>query len=142
MTFKEALEAMKQGVPVKLPSWGGYWWWDEESQTILMYTKDADKGITLTELPKNIIITKAVAVVNKVFNAATTNVITVGTNDAANDLLGSSDITAGTANSYTKDMFKIFKGKTIIKVKYTQTGAKATAGEADIYLNVVRIPEA
>ena len=39
-------------------------------------------------------------------------------------------------------MFKIFKGKTIIKVKYTQTGAKATAGEADIYLNVVRIPEA
>lgn len=42
MTFKEALEAMKQGVPVKLPSWGGYWWWDEESQTILMYTKDGD----------------------------------------------------------------------------------------------------
>ena len=40
MTFKEALEAMKQGVSVKLPSWGGYWWWDEESQTILMYTKD------------------------------------------------------------------------------------------------------
>lgn len=42
MTFKEALEAMKQGVPVKLPSWGGYWWWDEESQTILMHTKDGD----------------------------------------------------------------------------------------------------
>lgn len=110
--------------------------------TVTFDTKDADKGITLTELPKNIIITKAVAVVNKAFNAATTNVITVGTNDAANDLLGSSDITAGTANSYTKDMFKIFKGKTIIKVKYTQTGAKATAGEADIYFNVVRIPEA
>ena len=80
--------------------------------------------------------------VNKAFNAATTNVITIGTNDAANDLLGSSDVTAGTANSYVKDMFKIFKEKTIIKVKYTQTGAKATAGEADIYLNVVRIPEA
>ena len=31
MTFKEALEAMKQGVPVKLPSWGGYWWWDGQS---------------------------------------------------------------------------------------------------------------
>ena len=42
MTFKEALEAMKQGVPVKLPSWGGYWGLDEESQTILMYTKDGD----------------------------------------------------------------------------------------------------
>lgn len=105
-------------------------------------TKDADKGIVLAKLPENIIITKAVAVVNKAFNAATTNVITIGTNDAANDLLGSSDVTAGTANSYVKDMFKIFKEKTIIKVKYTQTGAKATVGEADIYLNVVRIPEA
>ena len=105
-------------------------------------TKDADKGIVLAELPENIIITKAVAVVNKAFNAATTTVITIGTNDAANDLLGSSDVTAGTANSYVKDMFKIFKEKTIIKVKYTQTGAKATAGEADVYLNVVRIPEA
>lgn len=105
-------------------------------------TKDADKGIVLAKLPENIIITKAVAVVNKAFNAATTNVITIGTNDAANDLLGSSDVTAGTANSYVKDMFKIFKEKTIIKAKYTQTGAKATAGEADIYLNVVRIPEA
>lgn len=105
-------------------------------------TKDADKGIVLAELPENIIMTKAVVVVNKAFNAATTNVITIGTNDAANDLLGSSDVTAGTANSYVKDMFKIFKEKTIIKVKYTQTGAKATAGEADIYLNVVRIPEA
>lgn len=105
-------------------------------------TKDADKGIVLAKLPENIIITKAVAVVNKAFNATTTNVITIGTNDAANDLLGSSDVTAGTANSYVKDMFKIFKEKTIIKVKYTQTGAKATAGEADIYLNVVRIPEA
>lgn len=105
-------------------------------------TKDADKGIVLAELPENIIMTKAVVVVNKAFNAATTNVITIGTNDAANDLLGSNDVTAGTANSYVKDMFKIFKEKTIIKVKYTQTGAKATAGEADIYLNVVRIPEA
>ena len=40
MKFKEAFEEMKSGIPVKLPSWAGYWWWDEESQTILMYTKD------------------------------------------------------------------------------------------------------
>lgn len=39
MKFKEAFEDMKSGIPVKLPSWSGYWWWDEESQTILMYTK-------------------------------------------------------------------------------------------------------
>ena len=40
MKFEEALKAMKSGIPVKLPSWGGYWWWDEECETILMYTKD------------------------------------------------------------------------------------------------------
>ena len=40
MLFAEALKVMKGGRGVKLPSWGGYWWWDEESQTILMYTKD------------------------------------------------------------------------------------------------------
>ena len=40
MKFSEAFSAMKSGIPVKLPSWAGYWWWDEESQTILMYTKD------------------------------------------------------------------------------------------------------
>lgn len=39
MKFKEAFEEMKSGIPVKLPSWAGYWWWDEESQTILMYTQ-------------------------------------------------------------------------------------------------------
>ena len=40
MKFKEALKEMKNGIPMKLPSWGGYWCWDEEAQTIIMYTKD------------------------------------------------------------------------------------------------------
>lgn len=40
MNFVEALKAMKNGAKVKLPSWGGYWYWDEEKQTIMMHTKD------------------------------------------------------------------------------------------------------
>ena len=40
MKFQEALKEMKKGIPMKLPSWGGYWYWDEEAQTIIMYTKD------------------------------------------------------------------------------------------------------
>lgn len=46
MKFSEALKLMKQGTPMKLPSWGGYWCWDEEKQTIMMHCKpqDADKG--------------------------------------------------------------------------------------------------
>lgn len=104
-------------------------------------TKDISKGIDLIELPENIIITKAVAVVNTAFNAATTNVLTVGTNDAVNDLLGTDDVTEGTAGAYQKSLFKIYKDvKPKIKAKFTSTGAAATAGEAEIYLNVVRIP--
>lgn len=40
MKFTEALKEMKKGTPMKLPSWGGYWCWDVEAQTIIMYTKD------------------------------------------------------------------------------------------------------
>lgn len=40
MRFEQALKEMKRGIPMKLPSWGGYWCWDEEAQTIIMYTKD------------------------------------------------------------------------------------------------------
>lgn len=46
MVFKEALELMKQGVSVKLPSWGGYWCWNSEKETIEMHCreKDSDTG--------------------------------------------------------------------------------------------------
>ena len=40
MKFREALQVMKEGVKVKLPSWGGYWYWDADKQTIMMHTKD------------------------------------------------------------------------------------------------------
>lgn len=40
MKFEQALKEMKRGIPMKLPSWGGYWCWDEENKTIIMYTKD------------------------------------------------------------------------------------------------------
>lgn len=46
MKFAEAFELMKAGNPVKLPSWGGYWVWDEEKKTIMMHCreKDSDTG--------------------------------------------------------------------------------------------------
>ena len=40
MKFDEALKLMKQGVPIKLPSWGGYWAWDSDRETIVMHTKE------------------------------------------------------------------------------------------------------
>lgn len=40
MKFTEAFKAMKEGSKAKLPSWGGYWRWDPEKETIIMHTKD------------------------------------------------------------------------------------------------------
>lgn len=40
MKFECALKQMKNGEKMKLPSWGGYWYWDEEKQTVIMHTID------------------------------------------------------------------------------------------------------
>lgn len=46
MVFGKALEAMKQGKKVKLPSWGGFWCWNEEKQTVEMHCRpgNSDTG--------------------------------------------------------------------------------------------------
>lgn len=40
LTFKEAFELMLLGFKLKRPSWGGYWFWDDEAKTIKLRTKD------------------------------------------------------------------------------------------------------
>ena len=98
-------------------------------------------GVDLCNLPANIVVTRAVAIVKTAFNAGTTNVLTVGANNDINDILGTSDITEGTAATYTKDTFVEYGEKKTVKAKFTQTGTAATAGSAEIYLFVVRVAE-
>ena len=43
MKFSEAFKLMKQGAKVKLPGWGGFWYWDAEKKTIIMHTKDGEE---------------------------------------------------------------------------------------------------
>lgn len=51
MKFEKVLTAMKSGAKVKLPSWGGYWYWDPKQKTIIMHTKDGKElDIRETEL--------------------------------------------------------------------------------------------
>lgn len=40
MDFDGAMKAMLEGAKVKLPTWGGYWYWDEQQRTVMMHTKD------------------------------------------------------------------------------------------------------
>ena len=42
MRFVEALIAMKNGAKVKLPSWGGYWCWDAEKETVMIHCRPQD----------------------------------------------------------------------------------------------------
>lgn len=98
-------------------------------------------GVKLCDLPANIVVTRAVAIVKTAFNAGTTNVLTVGANDDIDDILGSSDITEGTAGTYNKQTFAEYSKKKTVKAKFTQTGTAATAGSAEIYLFVVRVAE-
>lgn len=44
MNFKDAFELMKKGHRVKLPSWGGYWYWDAEKETVMMQCRTKDNG--------------------------------------------------------------------------------------------------
>ena len=46
MNFVEALKAMMDGAKVKLPSWGGYWYWDSEKDTVMIQcrSQDSDQG--------------------------------------------------------------------------------------------------
>lgn len=43
MKFEETLKAMKSGSKAKLPSWGGYWYWGPEKETIIIHTKDGQE---------------------------------------------------------------------------------------------------
>lgn len=40
MLWNEAFKLMKDGRKVKLPSWGGYWYWDKDKETIIIHCKD------------------------------------------------------------------------------------------------------
>lgn len=74
------------------------------------------------------------------FNAATTNVLTFGTDAAsANQILAAADITEGTPGFYPANAavkFLRITADTDLYVKYTQSGTAATTGNALIYVNV------
>ena len=43
MRFEAAFRLMQQGAKVKLPAWGGYWYWDPKKETVIMHTKDGEE---------------------------------------------------------------------------------------------------
>lgn len=110
--------------------------------TLKFDTEGAAAGVMLCELPKNTIVVRGIAVVSEAFNAETTNTITVGKKAAANEVIGSSVITAGTPGAYKSDVFVDMGEETAVYAKYEQSGNAATTGSVDIFLEVVAAPQA
>ena len=86
-------------------------------------------------LPAGAIVTRVAAVVTEAFNAATTNVLTVGYSDDTDALMGSSDITEGTLGAYVKErMDAPLAAAADVYAQYSQSGTEASKGKADIYV--------
>lgn len=97
-------------------------------------------GKFLCRIPKGARILVNEVVVIEAFNAASTNVITVGYGASLNELVAAGDVTEGTPDVYVIDLGKYitFTEDKDIYVKYAQTGTAATTGIARY--NLVYLP--
>lgn len=92
------------------------------------------------QLPANAFVTNSFVDVKEAFNAATTNVLTVGTNaDTTNNIVAAGDVNEASAQMFEVTGVGVLDTSTPLDVyvKYTQTGTAATAGSADIVLEYV-----
>lgn len=92
--------------------------------------------VPLGTLPAGAIVTHAVVKVTAAFNAATTNVLTVGTAADDDAVLTASDIdetVVQTTVTFAAAGYTVTEA-TPLFVRYTQTGTAATAGAATIIL--------
>lgn len=98
-------------------------------------------GVAKQTLPAGAIVLNTDVLVTTVFNAATTNVLTVGLNGAtANNLVGSGDVNEASAQmfgSIVPTATQPLSADTPIYVKYTQTGTAATTGAAVVIVKYV-----
>ena len=114
---------------------GGTIKFDSESEA------DAADGIAVIgSLPKNVEVLAVVSNVKTAFNAADTNVLEVGTVAGVDDLAADNDL-APTAGGDGKFCGKVYTAATVVKAKYSQTGTAATAGEADITVMFIKLPD-
>lgn len=105
-------------------------------------TTGAATGVALrNKLPKGFIVTKVVCVVETAFNAAETNVLILGNASDEDAYMGANDIAEGAAGGNVKNCW-IETGSADVEVlaKYTQTGDAATAGKAEFYAYLLKLP--
>lgn len=86
-------------------------------------------------LPANSMITGVFVRILTAFNAATTNVLTVGQNASSyNDMVNAGDVdeTVAATTAVTRGIGLVLTSDTDVTVMYTQTGTAATTGSAEV----------
>lgn len=98
-------------------------------------------GVSIGAVPSGAIITAVEVLVTTVFNAATTNVLVVGTAATADLYLAAADMSE-TALGLTRYSGKaaLLAANTEIFVKFTETGTAATTGAAVVMVHYVLDP--
>lgn len=97
-------------------------------------------GIIIGTLPAGAQITHVATNVTTAFNAATTNVLTVGTTATGGEIATSAENAAGTAGYKQPVAGQALAVPTVDKdvyMSYTQSGTAATAGSATVVISYV-----
>lgn len=104
----------------------------------------AATGVALrNKLPAGFVVTRFVCNVLTAFNAATTNALVLGNEDDDDAYMAADDITEGAAGTNSKPAWLAVGADDIeVEAKYTQSGTAATAGKAEFYAFVMKLPAA
>jgi hypothetical protein len=100
--------------------------------------------VDLESLAAGDVVVQAWCEVTTAFNAATTNVITLGNGVTADKFLAAADVTEGTPGVTPTGGKGPFTAETVagtLRATYAQTGTAATTGAAKVYALVTSVPE-
>lgn len=106
----------------------------------ILYT---DTTVALEDLAVGDVVVNCWAEVLTVFNAATTNVITLGNGTTGDKFLAAADVNEGAVGvspAGGKGPLTAETAAGTLTATYSQSGAAATAGEARIYALVTSVP--
>jgi hypothetical protein len=99
-------------------------------------TPNVATGFLIGKIPAFSVIKNVVISVESTFNAATTNVFTVGTSTTATEWVDNTFVSSGSAiDTYQSDAgYGLTTSDVSVYAKYTQSGTAATAGKAHVWV--------
>lgn len=110
------------------------------SKTVNFNDTGIASGVVFGTIPAGALILRSGGVVETAFNAATTNVLTIGLEDDSgfDNLSTSSTFTEGTPGGYSAiaGLAPLSANKDVV-VSFTQTGTPATTGKAHVFVEYI-----